>query len=166
MVEFSDRSAITDSYHLLAGVSAADIERVFALGQTIEVQEGDQLTAIGGQADRLYFVRRGRVRLTMPLNVRGDEREILIEEKGRGDAVGWSALVPPHHFTLNARASIDSELIEIPGEALLRFLSTNRDVGFTVVSNMAQMIGRRLLTVQTMWVRAMQRTVEGLDRSA
>ena len=166
MAESSNRTAVTEAYHLMTGVAAADVDRIFALGRTIEVKDGDQLTAIGGQADRLYFVRRGRIRLTMPLSVRGDEREILIEEKGRGDAVGWSALVPPHHFTLNARASMASELIEIPGESLLRFLSTNRDIGFTVVSNMAQMIGRRLLTVQTMWVRAMQRTVEGLDRNA
>lgn len=166
MVDSVEKAHASARYGLLDGVFEEDIAKILALGHSVVVKAGEEFIALGGQASRFYLVRRGRVRLTMPMTVRGDEREILIEEKGRGDSVGWSSLVPPYRFTLNGRASVESELVEIPGKVLREYLSTNRDVGFTVIDNLAQMIGRRLLTLQTMWARAMQRTVESLDRNA
>jgi CRP-like cAMP-binding protein len=83
-----------------------------------------------------------------------------MEEKFPGETLGWSALVPPHRFTLNARASIPSELLRLPREALLEHLAAHPDIGYRLTLNVAAVIGHRLQVFQAMWLREMQRVVE------
>jgi CRP-like cAMP-binding protein len=88
------------------------------------------------------------------------QKEVLVEERFPGDALGWSALVPPHRFTLNAVASIPSELVRLPRAALLEHLATHPAIGYRVSINLAAVIAQRLQVFQAMWLREMQRVVE------
>ena len=103
---------------------------------------------------------RGRIALTLPIQIRGGEEEVLVEETLPGETVGWSGLVPPHRFTLNATAAIDSELLGFPRASVLDHFAAHPAVGHTVTRNLAAVIGHRLQVFQTMWLREMQRVVE------
>ena len=85
---------------------------------------------------------------------------MLVEESGPGEAIGWSALIPPYRFTLTATAPLETEVIAIPREALQAHFEAHPAVGQTVSLNLACVIGQRLQVFQTMWLREMQRTVE------
>ena len=74
--------------------------------------------------------------------------------------VGWSGLIPPHRFTLQARAAVDTELLALPGPTLRTLLLEKPEVGYPVVSNLARIVGERLTIFQTMWIRELQRSVE------
>ena len=132
------------SFELLLGLTGEQAARVVQLGEVVSVSGGERFIRLGGNADRLYLIRTGTVALTMPMSLRGEEKEILLEEKGNGSTLGWSALVPPHRFTLSARAVVDSELLVLKGDDLRALFAEAPDIGLILTGTMSAMIGRRL----------------------
>jgi CRP-like cAMP-binding protein len=145
---------------LLRGLSAEEAQRVTALGTHVRLPSGAELFPLGAPADNLYVVKRGRIALTLPMQVRQHEEDVLIEERSPGQAFGWSALIPPHRFTLKATAPLDSEVLAIPRTALFQYFAARPDIAYIVTQNVAEVMGQRLQVFQAMWLREMQRVVE------
>ena len=53
---------------------------------------------------------------------RGREEDVLIEEREAGQTLGWSALIPPHRFTLKATAPLDTDVLALPAGGAARAL--------------------------------------------
>jgi CRP-like cAMP-binding protein len=145
---------------LLKGLSREEVDQALSFGSHITIRAGAELFHLGEPADRLFVVERGRVRLTLPMQVRGQEENILVEESAPGQTVGWSALIPPYRFTLTATAPLETEVIALSRDALREYFAVCPSVGYTVSLNLAAVIGQRLQIFQAMWLREMQRTVE------
>lgn len=145
---------------LLTGLRPEQARDVMALGKRLVLSSGAELFRLGDTAESLYVIVRGRVRLTLPMQVRGAEEEILVEERTPGQTVGWSALTPPYRFTLTARVPLETEVLTLSREALRAHFEEHPDVGMTVSMNVAAVVGERLQLFQAMWLREMQRTVE------
>jgi CRP-like cAMP-binding protein len=145
---------------LLKGLSAEQARDVMALGKRLVLSSGAELFPLGAAADSLYVIVRGRIRLTLPMQVRGVEEQVLVEERTPGQAVGWSALTPPYRFTLTATAPLETEVLVLSRETLRAHFDAHPDAGLVVAMNLAGVIGERLQLFQTMWLREMQRTVE------
>ena len=148
------------THELLNGLSSAEMDQVLGLGARLTVPSGTSLFHLGDPADRLFLTERGRIRLTLPMQVRGKEEEILVEERSPGQIVGWSALIPPYRFTLTATAPLETEVIALPRETLVDYFAAHPAAGYKIALNLAVVIGHRLQMFQTMWLREMQRTVE------
>jgi SulP family sulfate permease len=144
---------------LLDGLTADESAEIKALGARLSLAAGDTLFRLGSEADRLFVVERGRVALSLPMHVGRNEEEVLVEERLPGQAVGWSALVPPHRFTLTAIAQLETEVLALPREPLLAHFAAHPRVGYVVTRNVAAVTGQRLQLFQTMWLREMQRVV-------
>jgi CRP-like cAMP-binding protein len=145
---------------LVKDLSPDDASRLLALGTRISVPSGGELFRMGSEASSLYVIERGRIALTLPMQVQGRGEDILVEERLPGQTVGWSALIPPHKFTLKATAPLATEVLAISRAALLEHFSSREGVGYTVTRNLASVIGQRLQVFQAMWLREMQRVVE------
>ncbi|MEW6755313.1 MAG: cyclic nucleotide-binding domain-containing protein [Candidatus Latescibacterota bacterium] len=145
---------------LLATLSKDEADRVMALGRPLTMPAGSVLFDLGAPADRVFVVERGRVALTLPMQVGGVEEDVLVEEKQAGETFGWSGLVPPHRYTLKAGAAVESVVWTLPRAALLEHFAARPEIGYIVTRNLAAVIGRRLQIFQTMWLREMQRVVE------
>ena len=145
---------------LLKGLPPAEAERVLALGKRTLLTTGAELFHLGDAADSIYLIRRGRLRLTLPMQVRSREEDIMVEERSSGQTVGWSALIPPYRFTLTAAAPLETEVIALSREALNTYLAAHPDTGYAVLLNLASVIGQRLQLFQAMWLREVQRMVE------
>ena len=87
-----------------------EVERLLAVARQQHCHQGECLFLLGDHADKLYVVLSGKVELTFPLSFGSVVREVPVELKTPGSALGWSALVKPHRFTLSARAAETSEL--------------------------------------------------------
>lgn len=146
---------------LLKGLTEDDGAALLALGRHQRVAAGAPLFRLGSPAEELYIVERGRIRLTLPIRVAGRSEELAVEERQPGQMVGWSGLVPPHRYTLNASAPLETELLALPRVALLAHFAARPAVGYVVSQNLASIVGQRLQVLQAMWLREMQR---GLDR--
>jgi CRP-like cAMP-binding protein len=138
-----------------------DVDRLLSVARPRECHKGECLFLLGDHADRLYVVLTGRVELTFPLSFRGVVREVPVESKTPGSALGWSALVKPHRFTLSARAAERSELATFSRADLLRVFEAEPRVGCVVMQHIAEVVGRRLLQVEALWARELQRVVTG-----
>src|SRR5262245_24298158 len=129
---------------LLDGLRPDQAAAVLALGKRLLVSSGGELFRLGDAADALFVIQRGRVRLTLPMELRGRAEEVLVEERTPGQTVGWSALIPPYRFTLTATAPLETEAISLSREALLAHFAANPEVGQTISLNLAAVIGQRL----------------------
>jgi CRP-like cAMP-binding protein len=154
-----DDASLLAGSELLRGVEGATLERLLALGRAATVASGTWLFRLGDLAENVYVVLRGRIALTLPIEIRSVQQDVTVDEKGPGDVLGWSALVPPHRATLAARAIIDSELFLFPATVMARALREEPAAGLQVMGNLASVVGRRMHLVQAMWLRELQRTV-------
>jgi CRP-like cAMP-binding protein len=148
------------AHELLNGLSSAEAEQILELGTRQIVPSGTLLFRLGDTADRLFLIERGGIRLTLPMQIRGQEQDVLVEERSPGQTVGWSALIPPYRFTLSATASPDTEVIALPRESLREYLAAYPAAGCKIALNLAVVIGHRLQLFQTIWLREMERTVQ------
>jgi CRP-like cAMP-binding protein len=145
---------------LLNGLPEEEAGRILALGTRIIVTAGAKLFHLGDEADSVYLVSRGLLRLTLPINVFTREEEVMVEERAVGQTVGWSALIPPYRFTLSATAPVETEVIALPRETLASYFAMHPETGYAVSLNLSSVIGNRLQLFQAMWLREIQRVVE------
>ena len=145
---------------LLRGLAPEEADEALALGTRITLGRGKELFHLGADADWVYLIARGRLQLTMPMQVRGRQENIVVEERGPGETVGWSALIPPYRFTLTATAPLETEVIAFSREALEHHFTAHPTTGFTISKNLASVVGQRLQLFQAMWLREMERMVE------
>lgn len=145
---------------LFAGLSQDESTALLALGTRLSLGSGDVLFRMGGDAHTLYVVERGRIALTLPMQVLGREEDVMVEERTPGQTVGWSALIPPYRFTLKATAPLETDVLAFTRSSLLEHFGREPVVGYIVTRNVASVIGQRLQVFQAMWLREMQRVVE------
>jgi CRP-like cAMP-binding protein len=145
---------------LLDGLSEADAAALRALAVPVQVPSGGVLFQLGAEADALYVVVSGRIDLSLPMRIRDTDENVMLEEKLPGETLGWSGLIPPHKFTLNARAPMETQLLAFPRAALLSYFNEHPDVGHAVTRNVASVIGHRLQVFQALWLREVQRMIE------
>ena len=150
----------TASADVLVGIAPQEAARVLALGASIRLSAGQVLFNLGDAAQSLFVVERGRIALTLPMTLRDKEQDVLIEERSPGQSLGWSALVPPHRFTLKAAAAVDTEVLALPRAALFDHFAAHPAVGYAAMRNLGAVVGHRLQVMQTMWLREVQRVVE------
>jgi len=150
----------TNRPEILEGLRAHDAAAVMALATRTTLASGATLFDLGSEADALYVVERGRINLTLPMEIGGQQQDVLVEERTPGQVVGWSALVPPHRFTLKATAPLESELLVFPRSALFEYFESQPEGGYQVIRNLSAVIGHRLQVLQAMWLREVRRVVE------
>lgn len=145
---------------LLQGLNQEEGRKILALGTQMTLQSGEELFRLGADAKCIYVIAQGRIDLTMPMQIRGKDQDVLVEERRQGQTVGWSALIPPYRFTLRAVAPLRAEVIAISRDALNDHFRAHPDVGYAVTLNVAAVVGQRLSLFEAMWAREMSRMVE------
>ncbi len=152
-------TGVLRSAGILGELHDREAAQLLAVARPHQCQKGECLFLLGDHADRLYVVLSGKMELTFPLSFGGVVRDVPVESKTPGSALGWSALVKPHRFTLSARAEETSELAAFLRQDLLRVFDAEPRIGYVVMRHVAEVVGRRLLQVQALWARELQRAV-------
>jgi CRP-like cAMP-binding protein len=145
---------------LLKDLPADAAERVLALGMKVTLPAGTVLFRLGETADRVFIVTRGNIALTLPIQVLGQEENVLIEERSTGQALSWSALIPPYRLTLTATAPAEAEVLALPRDVLLEHFEKEPEVGYAVARRALEVASQRLQVFQAMWLREMQHLVQ------
>lgn len=151
---------MTNGPDLLQALTDPQADAVRALATPRHFAAGEALFTLGDIADAIFLIQRGRVALALPMQVRDREQDMAVEERESGQTVGWSALIPPHRFTLTATALVDTDVLVIRRDALLAHFAAQPEVGYAVMRNVASVVGQRLEVVRAMWMREMQRVVK------
>lgn len=145
---------------LFEGLDRDTAREIAALGTSRVLLTGRSLFSLGDDASELYVVERGRIALTLPMEIGERDRDLPIDERRAGDIVGWSAVVPPYRFTLSAHAEEDSQVLALPREALLDYCVAHPQTGRVLTANVTAVIGHLLNVFQTMWLREVNRSIQ------
>ena len=104
-------------------------------------EPGGEVVHEGAPADAFFIVLAGKVALEVVLP---DRPRRTIQTVGPGEVLGWSWLVPPHRWRLDARAVKSTRLLAIEAEALRRTLSERPVEGYRFLLRLLPVIAQRL----------------------
>lgn len=149
--------ATADLFH---GVHRDKVHRVAGLARPASLRSGEYLFLLGDTADRLYVVTEGKIDLCFPMSLGDVVRHISVEVVEPGQTLGWSALVKPYRFTLSARAAETTRVVGLSRRDLLTYFEGDSQTGYLILTRISELIGYRLLAMQALWARGVQRTLE------
>ena len=109
--------------------------------------DGTKLFLEKTEASTLYLILKGSIVLKFEMPHRENADTTIIARK-TGDAVGWSAIVPPYLYRLSGYCKGATTLLEIDRDTLEELFETNYHLAFIFMRNIAVITGERLLQVQ------------------
>jgi CRP-like cAMP-binding protein len=95
----------------------------------------------GDPADQFFVVRRGRVALELHAPGTGHHVLDTVED---GDVLGWSWLVPPYRWFLDAKAVTPTSAISIDGACLRGKCDEDPVLGYALLQRVAHVMYERL----------------------
>ncbi len=127
-------------FKLFAALEDEDFEAIAHIARVREFGVAEKLTTEGGPADQLYLFVKGQA----AIKVRGaDGRQVLIDELGPGDVLGWGAITEPHVYTASAWTTRPSDVIVIDGKRLRDLCEANKRIGYQVAKSIGEVISKR-----------------------
>ena len=131
---------------LFSKLSSDQLTGIAVICSETIVVEGTLLFSQGRRANRLYIVTEGLIALQMATRVphATESRRTTVAICGRGEVVGWSAMVEPFQYALSAMAWEQCRLIAIDAILLRRALATNQATGFHVMQSLSEVMSRRI----------------------
>jgi CRP-like cAMP-binding protein len=127
-------------FKIFADLDFADLDAIGRIAHIREAGNGEELITEGRPAHELYLLLKGKVEVKVQ---DPDGRQVLIDEIGPGDVLGWSAAVEPYVYIASAWASESCELIVVNGERLRQLCETNKRLGYQVTRGIGEVISRR-----------------------
>ena len=124
----------------LAGMKPAHLEVLCDCAMQTQFVKDQLIFREGDLANRFYLIQEGRVALESG----GDERTVLVQTVGAGDALGWSWLFPPYYWHFDARTLTPTKAIFFYGTRLRTQCEEDHDFGYELIKRMAEVIIRRL----------------------
>ncbi|NLI34652.1 MAG: cyclic nucleotide-binding domain-containing protein [Deltaproteobacteria bacterium] len=110
----------------------------FASEESVQAEE--VLFREGDIAEYLYILEDGQVVITVP-----GKKAITFPVDSAGSVFGWSALVEPRRYTASAECTMDSKVIKIDGERLLKLFERYPHEGLLILRRLAGVMGTRLV---------------------
>ena len=102
---------------------------------------GQFIFHMGDEANRFYLIRHGRVALELSTAERG---AIVIETIGENEALGWSWLLPPYRWNLDARAVEQVLAFSFDAACLRGKFEADHDLGYEMYVRFAPVMAQRL----------------------
>lgn len=118
---------------LFSELSAGDLAQLCRSSERVFAQSGDVIIEEGAPGDSLFVIMSGGVEIT---KTEGGQ-EIVLASRGAGDFLGEMSLLEQRPRTATARATTESELLEIGPQAFRRLLESNPSIASSVLRTMA-----------------------------
>jgi signal transduction histidine kinase len=118
---------------LFAGLSAAQIAQLCRSSKRIASKAGELVIEEGAPGHALYIILSGELEVSK----RDDGRDLVLAIRKAGEFLGEMSLIENSPRTASARASVDSQLLEIDAVAFQALLETNPGFGTTILRTMA-----------------------------
>ena len=121
-----------------AALDAVDLDRVLALARRRRLDSGEILLNLGDEADSVYAILRGRVRVVSPAE---DGREVLLRILQAGEIFGELGLFHGGRRTASIVASEPCELLVIGRHAFLGLIEQHPRLAIGLLSALSARIG-------------------------
>jgi CRP-like cAMP-binding protein len=121
------------------------LQTIAGLARTVKFEEGDNIYQLGDDANDLYLLESGRIRLSMGVGNRPEGSGSVIMP---GSVFGWAALLEDQPRRVATASCLeDSALGVIQGARLLALFDKEKTAGYFVMRRLATMIARDFISV-------------------
>jgi CRP-like cAMP-binding protein len=132
---------------LFKGLAPDETKAFLRQCQEMTYPDGTNLFMEKTEATKLYMILSGGIDLHFEMPQR-ENADTTIASRKPGDAVGWSAIVPPHRYRLSGYCRGKTTLLEIDRDTLQVMFETNYHLAYIFMRNIAVLTGERLHHVQ------------------
>jgi CRP-like cAMP-binding protein len=139
---------------LFKGFAPDETEAFLRRCQQKSYPDGTNLFMEQTEAATLYLILKGSIVLKFEMPQR-EHADTTIAIRKPGDAVGWSAIVPPHQYRLSGYCKDETTLLEINRSTLQLIFETNYHLAYIFMRNIAVLTGERLHQVQDKLARVL-----------
>ncbi len=128
-------------HRFFAGLEAGYCELVCGCAKNVRFEAGQYLFHEGDPADQIYLLRHGRVALEMAAPGRN---AVTFQTLGEGEIVGISWLIPPYHWSYDARALERIRAISLDAACLRNKCEADHDFGYDMMKRFVPVLVERL----------------------
>jgi CRP-like cAMP-binding protein len=132
---------ILAAHPFFKGLDERYLHLLVGCASNVRFDAGEFLLREGEEANRFYLIRSGKVRLEIFTPGQGP---IAIQTIGAGDVLGWSWLMPPYRWNLDAQALEPVRAIVLDGACLRGKCEADHDLGYELHKRFAPLIVQRL----------------------
>jgi CRP-like cAMP-binding protein len=134
------QAAVTQ-HPFFSGMSPAHLAVLAECAERTEFAAGTMIFRRGEAAQRFYLIEVGAVSVEIGDEARGT---IFIQTLGAGEVLGWSWLLPPHHWRFDARAVPPTSAIYFYGAWLRELCADDAAFGYELMRRIVQVVVVRL----------------------
>lgn len=117
------------------------IRLITECASNVRFDAGEYIFREGEEANSFYIVRHGKVALELFAPGRGS---VTIQTIGEGDVLGWSWLVSPYRWFMDARALQLVRAVALDGKCLRNKCEEDPKLGYELMKRFAHIIMERL----------------------
>lgn len=128
---------------LFQNLSAASRQALEQEVRSLTVHRGQVVFRTGDQANGLYVILQGKVKLTKPSRQTqgvGATRESLLTLLGPAEVFGELSVVDGGQRNTTATAMLDCRLLHVPREQILRLMEEHHDLSHAMLRQMAHRV--------------------------
>ena len=130
-----------ESHPFFAGLDAAQLDRIAGLTSEVSFDADRFLFKEGGEADRMFILREGRVRLELYDARKGP---VAVQTLDADEVVGWSWIVAPYRWHFDGRALVATRALALQAAGLRAACDSDRTLGYVIMKSVAQVMSLRL----------------------
>ena len=125
----------------LKGLSQSHIDLIVGCASNVRFEAGHTIFHEGDEANQFYIVRHGKIALEIFAPNRGS---LIVETLSEGDILGWSWLIPPYQWHLDAKALELTRAIALDGKCLRTKCEKDHELGYELLKRFSHIIEQRL----------------------
>jgi len=123
--------------YLVVGLSEEDVKLVAEQAELKIVRGGQEIVKLGAHDPDLYVIMYGTALVYRPGGV-------VLGERGPGSVIGEISLVDNQPRSAYVMSKVDVTYAKFDGVKLRRFMVQNKEIGFTMLSNLSRVLSSRL----------------------
>ena len=125
---------ILSGHPFFAGLAPHHLDLIVGCASNVRFAADEFVFHAGAEANEFYLIRAGRISLEIAPPGRVP---LVLQTLGEGDILGWSWLVPPYHWVLDARAVEPTRAIALDGRCLRGKCEADHDLGYELLKRFA-----------------------------
>ena len=138
LADATTHSAILSQTDFFQGLTPGQIDRVAAVSEMQQFENGHQVYRIGEQAKAVYVLVDGTVRMTIGFGGRNAKAGDIVR---RGDVFGWAALTPGCNQRIATASCLSRcDVLAVDGLGLLNLMEQDHTLGYRLMTQLTRLI--------------------------
>lgn len=151
----STLQVVLEKHPFLDGMRPDFVALLTGCAKNRRFNPGDYLMREAEEADLFFLIRSGKVSLQFQGST---SRPLTIQTLGAGDIAGWSWIIAPHRYRLDAVAVEVTQAFEIDGRCIRGKCETNPEFGYEILRRVSAALALRLGHLQLQLIDVYRRS--------